>query len=101
MGGPKGQRGRGKRIGEPDLCFADGGKLIVSAFPRTIGGFMSSQDAKIAALEIGFVELAKFLGRLQVLSIMQLPSAMNDAAKASRASAETVTAVAELARNFR
>ena len=62
---------------------------------------MSNQDAKIAALEIGFVELAKFLGRRQVISVTQLPSAMNDAAKASGASEETVAAVAELARNFR
>lgn len=62
---------------------------------------MSSQDAKIAALEIGFVELAKFLGRQQVISVIQLPSVMNDAARISRLNEETVAAVAELASKFR
>lgn len=62
---------------------------------------MATLEAKIAALEIGFVELAKFLGRRQVISVNQLPSAMNDAAKALSASEETKAAVAALAANFR
>ena len=62
---------------------------------------MTTLEAKMAALEIGFIELAKFIGRADVFQIRQLPTAMNDSAKASKASAEIVVAVAELGAKFR
>ena len=59
-----------------------------------------SLDAQIEALAISFVALAKFLGRQQVISVLQVPSVIETAAKEARASEETMEAVAELARRF-
>ena len=58
-------------------------------------------DARIAALEIGFVELAKFLGRNQLLAVIQLATAMGDESRRLKNNAEITAAVAALASNFR
>ena len=60
-----------------------------------------SIDAQIEALSIAFVELAKFLGRQQVISVLQFPGVLESEAKAAKASEETLAAVAELVRKLR
>ena len=62
---------------------------------------MATYEAKVDALNIAFVELAKFLGREQVLPVLQLATALNDAAKPPRASVETAAAVSSLAESLR
>ena len=58
-------------------------------------------SAETAALKIAFVQLAKLLGRQQLITITQLASAMETAATASAANSETAVAVVELARQLR
>lgn len=60
-----------------------------------------SLDAQIEALAISFVALAKFLGSQQVIPVLQVGTAMESAARAAKASAETQAAVSELARRLR
>lgn len=62
---------------------------------------MPTIDAQVAALTIAFVELSKFLGRNQHIAVTQLATALEGAAKTSKANAETTAAVAELARRLR
>ena len=62
---------------------------------------MPTIDARVEALAIAFVELSKFLGRNQHIAVIQLATALESAAKTSKASAETTAAVSELARRFR
>ena len=61
---------------------------------------MPNLDAQVAALGTAFVELAKMLGREQVIHVTQLATALTDAAKATAANGETTVAVAELARRL-
>jgi hypothetical protein len=58
-------------------------------------------DAQIEAVAIAFVELAKFLGKSQIIPVLQIATAIETAGKASKASEETQIAVAELARRLR
>ena len=57
-------------------------------------------DAQIDALEIAFRELAKMLGREQIITITQLATAIEAAAQGQRSNDETKAAVAELARRL-
>jgi len=61
---------------------------------------MPTLDAQVEALAIAFVELSKFLGKKQHIAVTQLATMLKDAAKASKASAETTEAVAELSRRL-
>ena len=58
-------------------------------------------DAQVEALAIAFVALSKFLGRQQVISVVQIPGVIESEAKAARASGETQVALAELVRRLR
>jgi len=58
-------------------------------------------DAQVEALAIAFVALSKFLGKQQVISVVQIPGAMKNEANNAKASAETMEALAELARRLR
>ena len=60
-----------------------------------------SLDAQVAALGIAFIELAKMLGREQLISVTQLATAMESEATRSKANAEALAAVSELARRLR
>ncbi len=62
---------------------------------------MPTHDAQIAALGIAFIELAKMLGREQRITVTQLANALENEAKASKSSEETMKAVSELARRLR
>ena len=62
---------------------------------------MANAEARIEAIEIAFVELAKFLGRSNLIPVIQVATAIENEAKASKASAATVAAVAALARRLR
>ena len=62
---------------------------------------MPTLDAQVEALALAFVELSKFLGRKQLILVTQLATAIENAATASQASAETTAAVVELARRLR
>ena len=61
---------------------------------------MPAIDARVAALEIAFVELSKFLGRNHAIQVIQLATVLKDAARVSKANEETTAAVAELARKL-
>lgn len=61
---------------------------------------MPPLDAQVEALAIAFVELAKFLGRQQVIPVLQVATVLKDAAKASTTSAETAAALEKLARRL-
>lgn len=62
---------------------------------------MATTDAKVEALGIAFIELAKMLGKNQRIVVIQLATAMESAAKVSTANEGTPAAVAELARKLR
>lgn len=62
---------------------------------------MPSNDSQIEALAIAFVELAKMLGREQLLQVTQLAASLETAVKVPTASKEVSAAVAELARRLR
>ena len=66
-----------------------------------VGAHMPSVDVQVEALAIAFVELAKFLGRSQVIPVLQVATAIESAAKGPTASKEVAAAVAELARRLR
>lgn len=57
---------------------------------------MDPIEARVVALEIAFIELAKFLGRQQLISVIQVPSVLRDATRT--ADAETKAAIERLAR---
>ena len=59
-----------------------------------------SLDAQVAALGIAFIELSKMLGRNQLIAVTQLATAMESEATHSKASAQTLAAVSELARRL-
>ena len=58
-------------------------------------------NAQVHALDVALCELAKMLGRNQLISVTQLASALETAAKASTTSAESGAALAELAHRLR
>jgi hypothetical protein len=60
-----------------------------------------SLNAQVEALAIAFVELSKMLGREQVISVLQVASAIESAAKGPKVSVEAHSAVVELARRLR
>lgn len=62
---------------------------------------MPTLDAQVAALGIAFIELAKTLGRNQLVTVTQLATSLESAAKDSKANAETSAAISELARKLR
>jgi len=60
-----------------------------------------SLDAQVNALAIAFTELAKMLGREQLLSVTQLATALENEASRAKASGQMQAAVLELARRLR
>lgn len=58
-------------------------------------------NAQVEALAIAFVALSKFLGRQQVISVLQIPGVIESEAKAERASEATMVALAELSRRLK
>ena len=61
---------------------------------------MPSIDARITALEIAFRELAKMLGREQLITITQLATAIEGAGQGQQSNDDTRAAIAELARRL-
>ena len=62
---------------------------------------MPNLDAQIAALGIAFIELAKMMGREQIIMVTQLASAIETAAKDAKSNTETQAAAEELSRRLR
>jgi hypothetical protein len=62
-------------------------------------GTMPELNAQVEALAIAYVELAKFLGREQVIPVMQLATALKDAARAAK-HADTKAALEELSKHL-
>lgn len=60
-----------------------------------------SVNAQVEALAIAFTALSKFLGRQQVISVLQIPGVIETEAKAVKASGETMAALAELSRRLK
>ncbi|MCX7146495.1 MAG: hypothetical protein NT042_09900 [Sulfuritalea sp.] len=58
-------------------------------------------SAQVAALAIAFVALSKFLGREQIIAVLQIPGVIESEAKDANASDETKAALAELVRRLR
>jgi hypothetical protein len=66
-----------------------------------MGEKIPSINAQVESIAIAFCELAKMLGKNDCLPVTQLAASLESKAKAARTSAETKTALGELARRLR